>query len=186
MTLIMSSPRPLRVNQTAAQLLSRGESFVLGLSRLDLLRRGAGGIIQGGLGPGAGFPFMLLPESRRASSAPPWCSSPAPPCRRPLGSPHATSDSPRCFPLPRLIAAARQRMSVAIFSPLKLPKRPQAAAWRQAILAAHAPHGGRRRPNGGRTLPRERFRPARDLLSRYYCPIKSRIKALRTNKRTPR
>ena len=53
---------------------------------------------------------------------------------------------------------------------------PQAAPWRRVILTAHAPRGGRRRPRGGRTLPRERVRPTLPS-PRYYCPIKSRIKA---------
>ena len=253
---------------------------------------------------------MLPPESRRASSASPLCSSPAPPrrwplgsphassdphwcfsaappCRRPLGSPHASSYSPRCFsaapPCRRplvsphatsaspWLCARRQRRSTheaptfkvgegglflvadahharflclasvffscspsspAAWRPLggrKLPReadrctrtvhvqsrrricarrksrsaheasafkvdegdlflvadvyhggpqaaawllgskrpllysrrsrpswRPQAAAWLQAIPAAHASHGGRRRPRGGRVLPLEK------------------------------
>ena len=91
-----------------------------------------------GLGPGAGFPFFSLsPEYRRASSTPPRCVSPAPPCRRPPGSPHASSAH----------AAARGRLC----SPTK-PRYSQSVLVQVdeggLFLVADASGGGRKRPRG--------------------------------------
>ena len=73
-------------------------------------------ILQGGLRPRTGFPFLLSPESRRASSA------------SPLGSKHAI-----------LVAHASHGGRVAA-------KRFRKRSAQVLFLVAGTPHGGRKRP----------------------------------------